>query len=225
MNNCNFKNSLPNELLSNRFNWLENKISLLLKLLKNEKIFNNLKEWDMVCRSVIHSIFIDTYWVSEYLDIKTKPNLNNPFYIWAKMFDTLKHYERTQYVDENITTKKHNKSTYYSDTLGFLLNFKCKRDYISNDDFKELMFRFILPMEIDIQPGLIFFEQSRHISIIFWNSIKNFFNWLKNTNIQIINNEELFKCYMESSNIFNSEIKKCWNMLKQITDTLNNKNT
>ena len=213
------------KLLNIRFEWIDNKINLLLKLLKNEKIFNSLEEWDIVCRSVIHSIFIDTYWISEYLKIKTKPNLNNPFYIWAKMFDTLKHCDRTYHISENITNESTRNLPYCSNKLCFLLNYKCKTDNISNEDFKQLMFKFILPMEIDTLPGLIFFKQSRDIAIIFWNSIKNFFNWLKKTDVQIIGNEQLFEHYCKSSNLCSFEIKKCWNMLKQISDTLDNKNT
>lgn len=151
-------------LLNVRFKRIIEKVDILLKLLKSEHKFDSLKEWDTVCRGLIDSLFADIYWIAEYLEIKNKPNINNPFFIWCRMFDTLKHYDRTKQVANNI----YNKSNIETSLLGapiirdvpnFLLNWKCKTDNISDKNFKQLMIKFILPMEIDINPSMLFLKK------------------------------------------------------------------
>lgn len=92
-------------LLTVRFKRIIEKIGILLKLLKSEHKFDSLKEWDTVCRGMIDSLFADIYWTAEYLRIKNKANINNPFFIWCRMFDTLKHFQRTSHVADNICNR------------------------------------------------------------------------------------------------------------------------
>lgn len=76
------------------------------------------------------------------------------------------------------------------------------------------MIKFILPMEIDINPDMRFFEKTREISILFWDSIKSFFTWLtENSNNININN--LFNTFLNSRSN-NNKIEQCWNKLKEI---------
>lgn len=162
MNDWYFKPFTSTDLLNNRFMRVSNKIDLLLKLLKSEQKYDNLKEWDILCRSVIDSLFIDMYWIAEYLIIKNKPSINNPFFIWCRMFDTLKHINRTSQVADKISQKVCIETSLLGmpiirDVSGFLLHWKCINDNISDEDFKHLMIKFILPMEIDINPDMRFF--------------------------------------------------------------------